>query len=402
LADVPLVFALIGLVFYTVLGGADFGAGFWELGAGRGPRSRRIHEHAHRAMGPVWEANHVWLIFALTVTWTAYPGVFASIASTLAIPLFIAALGIIMRGTTYALRSTEAASRLSGVFDALFSVSSILTPLALGMAVGGIVSRRVPAGNAAGDQLTSWLNPTSAVVGVLAVATAAYLAAVFLAGDARRIGDTELENAFRRRALLAGVGAGVLALSALGVLAADASWIFHRLVHGRALPALVVSLLAGAATLYLVWRRRYEPSRYSSSLAVGAVVAGWALAQLPVLLPGVTVEEAAAPHDTLVVLTVAIVAGGALVFPALALLFRLVLTGRFELPFETARPLPGIAVTFRTGLFARAAVASLVVGVGLTTIAEAPWAHAVGVCALLAFVVLAFPAALPPEVTRRS
>jgi cytochrome d ubiquinol oxidase subunit II len=400
LADVPLAFALVGLVFYTVLGGADFGAGVWQLRTGRGSRSSRIREHAYHAMGPVWEANHVWLIFAVTVVWTAYPVVFASIASTLAFPLFIAALGIIMRGTTYALRSAPAEGRRRWALETLFSISSILTPLALGMTVGGIASRRVPAGNAAGDQVTSWLNPTSAVVGVLAVVAAAYLAAVFLAGDARRLGEPDLEGAFRLRALVAGVAAGALAVGALGVLAADAPSIFHRLVAGRALPALVVSLLAGLATLALVWRRRYEPARYSAAVAVAAVVAGWALAQLPEVLRGVDIDEAAAPYDTLVAVTVAIVAGGVIVFPSLALLFRLVLTGRFDQPLEPERPPPARAAMLHWGLLARLAVACLIAGVGLTTIADAAWAHAVGVSALLAFVVLAYPVALPPEILR--
>src|SRR5204862_3894462 len=223
-----------------------------------------------------------------------------SIASTLAIPLFVAALGIIMRGTTYALRSAVGEGRWDWPLDTLFAVSSILTPLALGAAVGGIASGRVPAGNAAGDQLTSWLNPTSAAIGVVAVATAAYLAAVFLAGDSRRLGEKDLEDAFRLRALVSGVAAGALAVCALGVLAADASRIFDRLISGRAVPALVVSVLAGVGTLVLVWRRHYEPARYSAAVADAAIIAAWALAHLPEFLPGVTVHDAAAPDDTIV------------------------------------------------------------------------------------------------------
>src|SRR4029077_17627199 len=105
LYELPLVSALVGLAFYTVLGGADFGAGFWQLTAGKGKQADEIRDHAHQAMAPVWEANHVWLIFVLTVVWTAYPIAFGSIASTLSIPLFIAGIGIVLRGGTYALRS---------------------------------------------------------------------------------------------------------------------------------------------------------------------------------------------------------------------------------------------------------------------------------------------------------
>src|SRR6266496_1360529 len=178
LYDLPLVLALIGLAFYTVLGGADFGAGFWQLVAGKGERADEIRDHAHHAMAPVWEANHVWLIFVLTVVWTAYPAAFGSIASTLSFALFIAAVGIIFRGATYALRAGASVGHEQRAIDTLFGISSVLTPFALGAAVGGIASRRVPVGNAAGHLFSSWLNPTSILVGVLAVATAAYLAAV--------------------------------------------------------------------------------------------------------------------------------------------------------------------------------------------------------------------------------
>src|SRR5438874_10332882 len=123
LYQLPLAFALIGLALYGVLGGADFGAGFWQLTAGRGNRAERIREHAHNSMAPVWEANHVWLIFVLTVFWTAYPRAFGSIASTLALPLFIAALGIIFRGAAYALRAGASSPRESGLIDTIFSLS---------------------------------------------------------------------------------------------------------------------------------------------------------------------------------------------------------------------------------------------------------------------------------------
>ncbi len=145
LYDLPLVFALVGLALYTVLGGADFGAGFWQLVAGKGERADEIRDHAHHSMAPVWEANHVWLIFVLTVVWTAYPTAFGSIASTLSIPLFIAAVGIIFRGTAYALRVGASTARELRAIDTVFALSSILTPFALGTAVGAIASRRVPA-----------------------------------------------------------------------------------------------------------------------------------------------------------------------------------------------------------------------------------------------------------------
>jgi cytochrome d ubiquinol oxidase subunit II len=387
----PLLFVLAGLVLYVVLGGADFGAGFWQLTAGRGDDADELRDEAHHAIGPVWEANHVWLIFVLTVTWTAYPRALASIASTLVVPLFVAAVGIVFRGAAYALRAGAASGEERRRIDLLFSISSVLTPFALGTVVGGIASRRVPVGNARGSEWTSWLNATSITIGVLAIATSAYLAAVFLCADARRRGHGELERRFRLRALSAGAAAGALAVAALPVLAADAHPLFHRLVAGPGLAGLIVSFVAGCATLLLVLARRYEPARYTAATAVAAVVAGWALAQQPSFLRDLTIREAAAPRTTQIAVIVAVVAGGAILFPSLALLFRLTLAGRLgqgEAGASAGGPL--FVRTLRPGLAARLALAAFVVGIGLLTVAGAPAAHAVGVVALLASIALGF------------
>ena len=203
LAELPLLLALVGLAAYVVLGGADFGAGLWYMLLS-GDRRRRLRDHTYHAMGPVWEANHVWLIFVLVVVWTAYPRAFGAIFSTLHVPLFAAALGIILRGACYALRGVASGPREERILGALFGASSVLTPFALGAAIGGIASERVPVGNAAGDAIDSWLNPTSILVGALAVATSAYLAAVWLTADAARAGHEDLVEEFRRRALATG------------------------------------------------------------------------------------------------------------------------------------------------------------------------------------------------------
>ena len=281
-----MVFVLLGLVFYVVLGGADFGAAIWQFAVGRGERGEQIREHAHEAMAPVWEANHVWLIFVLTVTWTAYPAAFGSLASTLCVALFVAGLGIIVRGAAYALRSGTSDPREIGRIDAASAVSSILTPFALGAAIGGLASGRVPFGNATGDLITSWLNPTSIFIGALAVAFCAYLAAVYLSADAARRGDADLVAAFRARALGAGAVAGALSVGGLVVLHNDAYRLYHDLVAGDGLPALIVSVIAGLATFALVVRERFEPARFTAAAAVAAIVAGWALAQQPIFLPG--------------------------------------------------------------------------------------------------------------------
>jgi cytochrome bd ubiquinol oxidase subunit II len=400
---IPFVFILAGLVLYVVLGGADFGAGIWQLTAGRGPEADRLRDHAHHSMAPVWEANHVWLIFVLTVFWTSYPTAFGSIASTLSVPLFLAGMGIVLRGAAYALRAGARAGRETRRIDGLFAVSSLITPFALGTVIGGIASRRVPVGNAAGHLFSSWLNPTSVMIGALAVVAAAYLAAVFLAADAVRIGDADLERQFRMRALVSGVLAGALAVAGLVVLHSDAHFLYAPLTSGSGLPALIVSGVAGLGTLALVFARRYEPARYTAALAVAAIIAGWALAQQPLLLPGLTIRQAASPHDTLVVVVIVVLGGGAILFPSLALLFRLVLSGRIGHGAGDAAATPEVSgralvsAAGGPGIAARAAVACLVAGVGLLTIADAGWAHTIGVVSLLAFVVLGFAAVSPGE-----
>jgi cytochrome d ubiquinol oxidase subunit II len=402
LESLPLVFVLAGLALYTVLGGADFGAGFWQLFAGRDAHGERVREQAHHSMAPVWEANHVWLIFVLTVFWTAYPTAFGSIASTLAIPLFIAVIGIIFRGASYALRSGAANARESGTIDTIFSLSSILTPFALGAAIGGIATDRVPVGNAAGNEWSSWLDATSIVIGILAVALSAYLAAVYLAADAARDRHRRLERDFRRRALGAGIVAGAIAIAGIFAVDADSHRLFHSLLAGPALPAVIVSALAGLATLALVYRRRYEPARYGAAFAVAAIVAGWALARWPTILPGLTVHRAAAGHDTLVAVIVAVLAGGVVLFPALGLLFGLTLSGRFAATEAASSAQEGRPTGSAPPHLARAAIACLIAGFGLLTIADAGWAHAVGLVCLFGFVVTAFLAIIFPVLGQRS
>jgi cytochrome bd ubiquinol oxidase subunit II len=393
----PLVFALIGLALYGVLGGADFGAGFWQLVAGRGETAEKMRAQAHHSMAPVWEANHVWLIFILTVVWTAYPVAFGSIASTLSLALLIGGVGILLRGATYALRAGAERPREQRVIDTIFGISSVLAPFALGAAAGGIASGRVPVGNASGSLTSSWLNPISILIGALAVVTGAYLAAVFLSGDSLNAGDRELAGQFRVRALVSGVVAGAVAIGGFFVLHSDAHSIFHQLVAGRALPALIVSVAAGTTTLWLVWSWRFEPARYVAGLAVAAIVAGWALAQSPRLLPGLSVRQAAASHDTLVTVVVAVLAGAVILFPSLATLFRLTLHGQLshgETQAEaraTARPV----IAANPARLVRVAGALLLAGFGFTNVADAEWAHLVGAACFIGFVVTAFWVAVP-------
>jgi cytochrome d ubiquinol oxidase subunit II len=386
---------LVGLAAYAVLAGADFGAGFWELAGGRSEHARDQRDLAHHAMGPVWEANHVWLIFVLVVCWTAYPVAFGSITSTLAVPLFIAGIGIILRGTAYALRSGTTTAREQRRVEVAVAGSSILTPFALGTVVGGIASGRVPVGNAAGNLVTSWLNPTSIMLGVLAVATAAYLAAVYLAADAVRVGRGDLERDFRARALGTAVVAGGAALAGLVVLRFDARPIWDGLTSGAGLAAVVVSAIGGIGTIFFVLRRRYEPARVTAAVAVAAIVAGWGLAQRPQFLPGLTIDQAAAGRSTLVSLLVSLALGAVVLVPSLAFLFTLVLRGRFDESAEppAAEPEPGSARASRRLL--PVAAVCLVAGAAVTALVDSAWGRVVGIPLLFASIVLAFLAIAP-------
>jgi cytochrome d ubiquinol oxidase subunit II len=390
LAEVPVALILIGLAAYAVLAGADFGAGFWQLLGGRSEHDKELREHAHHAMGPVWEANHVWLIFVLVVCWTAYPTAFGSIASTLSVPLFIAGIGIILRGTAYALRSGASGLREQRAIEVAFALSSILTPFALGAMIGGIASGRVPVGNARGDLVTSWLNPTSIALGCISVATAAYLAAVYLAADAVRLGRPELELAFRKRALVMAVVAGAVALAGLAVVHNDARHIWNGLTSGAGLAAVILSALAGGATVVFVLGRRYGPARVTAATAVAAIIAGWGLAQRPQFLPGLTIQQAAAGRPVIIAIIVSLGLGALILLPSLGLLYGLLLRGRLDqqaAPHGVLRPLPRPA---RTSTLLPAAVVCLVIGVLATVPVQSGWGRIIGIPFLLAFIVLGF------------
>ena len=216
------------------------------------------------AIGPVWEANHVWLIFVLVVLWTGFPAGFTPVASTLYMPLTLAAFGMIARGAAFAFRKSITTLPMRRFLGAAFAVSSLVTPYFLGAVVGGVASGRVPPGIATGNVVTSWVNPTSTLGGVLAVLTCAYLAAVFLCLDALRDGHPELAEGFRRRALGTAAVTGLAGLGGLFVLRVDAPQLADGL-FGRALPVVALSVLAGLASIALLVLRRYAVARVTAA-----------------------------------------------------------------------------------------------------------------------------------------
>ncbi|SEE66635.1 cytochrome d ubiquinol oxidase subunit II [Jiangella alba] len=323
---------MAGIVAYAVFAGADFGAGFWDLvagGAERGARPRAVIEHS---IGPVWEANHVWLIFVFAVLWTSFSQGYASITLTLFVPLAIAALGIVLRGAGFAFRKSVDRLAYRRVFGAAFALSSVIVPYALGAIAGGIASGRVPAGGRAGDPVSSWVNPTSVLGGVLAVAAVAYLAAAYLVWDARRLGDATMAAYFRRRAVAAAVAVAVIAAAGVFVLRADAEYVFDGLT-GRALPLVILSVACGAGALVLLVRDAARGGRLLAVGAVASIVAAWGVAQWPYLLPeSLKVSAAAAPDATLITVLVVVGLAAIVVVPGFIVLY--VLDQRGLLPEE--------------------------------------------------------------------
>ena len=321
-ADAVAVALWLGVTLYVVFGGADFGTGLWDLTAGAADRGERPRDLIDHAIGPVWEANHVWLIFCLVVLWTGFPRAFAAVMTTLYVPLSLAAFGIVLRGAGFAFRKATAGKAAQRSYSTVFAVSAILTPFFLGAALGGIASSRVPV-RGSGNLLTSWVNPTSLFVGSLAVAICAYLAAVFLTIDSRRLGQGDLERYFLRRALVAAVVAGAAAFAGLFVLRADAPHLYRGLT-GRALPLVVVSITCGSAVLLLLARGARPGTRVLAVGAVASMVWAWGVAQYPYLLPErLTVAGGAAVPPTLRAILVVVGAALVLVGPSLALLFVL-------------------------------------------------------------------------------
>jgi cytochrome d ubiquinol oxidase subunit II len=322
-ADAAAAVLWVGVTLYAVFGGADFGSGFWALLAGRDARGRRPRDLVDRAVGPVWEANHVWLIFILVTLWTAFPPAFEAIMSTLFIPLSLAALGVVLRGAGFAFHRVAARAGGRRLADVTFGISSVLTPFFMGTVVGAIASGRVPTGNAEGDLVTSWLNPLSLVLGALFVTTGVYLAAVFLVYDARRFGEEDLAGYFAARARAAAVVAGALGVAGIFALRADARFVYDGLT-GDGLPLVVLSLACGLAALVLLWRGAERGVRPLAVAAVAAVVWGWGVAQHPYLLPkSLTIEDGAGASETLTVVFILFGVAVLVVLPALALLFVL-------------------------------------------------------------------------------
>jgi cytochrome d ubiquinol oxidase subunit II len=312
----------VGATFYAIFGGADFGGGFWDLIAGNAEKGERPRLTIQRSLTPVWEANHVWLIFILVVLWTAFPQAFSAIFGTLYVPLVLAVLGIVLRGSGFAFRKSVEGLQERRAAGAVFALSSVITPFFMGTVVGAIAIGNVPA-DGHGDAFSSWLAPGPLFFGAMFVATGAYLAAVFLVGDTRRAEDREMELYFEKRALGAGIVAGIFAVVGLIALHSEGHYVYDRLVH-EGLPLIIISAVCGIGMLAVLLAGGRLLLRPLAALAVIAVIWGWFVAQFPYLLPtSLKISQAAAPDATLSAVFIVFAIAVVVVLPALILLFVL-------------------------------------------------------------------------------
>jgi cytochrome bd ubiquinol oxidase subunit II len=313
----------IGLVFYILLGGVDFGGGIWDLLARKHTAEREL---IAGALGPVWEANHVWLIFVITGLFAAFPRAFADLSTALFLPLTIALAGIVFRGASFAFRAHvgSSSSAFSGWLTRVFGIASLVTPFVLGACAATIASGRIRvySGDAGNRVVSSWLSPISVFAGFLTLSMCAFLAATYLTVEAEQARKPILAESFRRKALASGVLSGVLALIGLVLVRSEAKVLWGGMVH-KGWPLAVVSALGGAVSLIGLVRGRLNIARAGAAVAVASVVVGWGISQWPyIIVPDVAAADAAASASALRPLAIASGIGGLLLVPSLLILFR--------------------------------------------------------------------------------
>lgn len=315
---------IASLVLYALLGGADYGGGVWDLFA-FGKRARAQRELVAKAIGPVWEANHVWLILVLVILFTAFPPAFAAIATALHIPITLLLIGVVLRGTAFTFRTYDSQrSDVQRRWSLVFSVASIITPILLGTTLGAIASGtiRIENGVVLSGFFSSWLAPFPLAVGFFALALFAFLAAVYLTLETQ---ERELQEDFRLRALVAGIVVGLLALTVFLLAKTGAPTVragISRTWWALGLHIFTAVFATGAFLTLLT--RAYRLARICAAAQVTLILLGWAFAQYPHLLePDITLTSAAAPRITLQLLLGALVAGALLLFPSYYYLFRI-------------------------------------------------------------------------------
>jgi cytochrome d ubiquinol oxidase subunit II len=323
-SDLSALAALAGVVAYAVLAGADFGGGVWDLFA-TGPRRKEQRLAIQHAMGPVWEANHVWLIFVLVVLFTCFPTGYAALSIALFIPFHLALLGIMLRGASFVFRSYQSrqkdAAAETSAWGIVFGIASLISPILLGIAFGIVTEGgiRMIDGEVRLRTATFWLSPYCLANGLLALSACAYLAAVYLTNETHGL----LREDFRHRAIFAGTTTAILAGCVLLLAWFEARWFFYRLLDPRAIVVVLAGLVCFVGSAWSVFTHRYRLSRVFTVGEVGLLILGWAVAQHPYLVyPDLTFEATAAPLATIQFMVLSLPVGLALIIPSLVVLFR--------------------------------------------------------------------------------
>ena len=315
---------IASLVLYALLGGADYGGGVWDLFA-FGKRAQQQRKLIAEAIGPVWEANHVWIILLIVVLFTAFPPAFAAVATALHIPITLLLIGIVLRGTAFTFRTYDVQrDDVQRRWSLVFSIASIITPLLLGLILGAVASGTIRVDNGAVTTgfFRSWLAPFPFAVGFFALALFAFLAAVYLTLETR---DRALQDDFRLRALIAGVIVGLLALTVFVLAGTGAPTVRAGISRSWwALALHVCTAVFATGAFYALWTRQYRLARVCAAAQVTLILLGWAFAQYPhIVEPDITIFSAAAPRITLQLLLAALIAGALLLFPSYYYLFRI-------------------------------------------------------------------------------
>jgi cytochrome bd ubiquinol oxidase subunit II len=317
---------MAALTFYVLFAGADFGGGVWDFLAS-GPRKQEQRDVISHALAPIWEANHVWLILVIVLLFTCFPAAFATIAIALHIPLSLMLFGIVLRGSAFIFRSYGSAHDAAQQWwGRVFAIASIVTPVLLGVCVGAIATGGLGMTSFSGPFVvhfvTPWLTAFGFGVGLMALALFSFLAAVYLTVETE---GTPLQDDFRARALWSAAAVFVLTFGVLALSWNAAPMVRAGLMAGSfALPIHVVTGIAAVTAIGALWTRRFRVARAAAAAQVAFILWGWAAAQYPYLLPpSLTIEDAAAPARTLVLVLWALAAGACVLFPSLFYLFRI-------------------------------------------------------------------------------
>lgn len=314
---------LVSLTFYALLGGADYGGGVWDLFA-RGSRANEQRALIAHAIGPIWEANHVWLILVVVILFTAFPPAFATIATALHIPITLLLIGIVLRGSAFTFRTYDSQrDSVQRRWSRVFSIASIITPILLGVIVGAIASGAIHLenGTVASGFIRPWLAPFPFAVGFFALSLFAFLAAVYLTLETT---DRRLQDDFRLRALVSGLAVGALALIVFLLAGIYAPKIRAGISASPwAIPLQIATALCALGAFGALWKRRYTLARLCTAGQVTMILWGWALAQFPYIVePDITIQSAASPTETLRLLLMALGAGAVVLLPSFYYLFR--------------------------------------------------------------------------------